>query len=64
MTQLSLQNETMHFFDLAVLFNLMLFIEECIYTTLVNDLNVKRNIERIHDYSSAVKMQKYARYPC
>ena len=47
--QISLPNETMHFFDLAHLFNSMLFIEECIYTTPVNGLNVKHHMERIHD---------------
>ena len=47
--QISMQNETMHFFDLAVLFNSMFFIEEYIYTTLVNGLNTKRHMERIHD---------------
>ena len=47
--QLSLPNETMHFFDLAVLFNSMLFIEECIHAALVNGLKVKRHMERIHD---------------
>ena len=46
---LSLPNETMYFFDLAVLYNSMLFIEECIYAALVNGLKVKRHMELIHD---------------